>query len=93
VRSCSSLAAMMPMLRSANPNVGLVVRGPSPGGLRAVDVARAAGLPLLATMRAEPHLMRRLERGGLQLGRRTALAGAARRVLAVLHSQPEATAA
>ncbi|MDT5095953.1 MAG: hypothetical protein QOH60_5316 [Mycobacterium sp.] len=93
VRSCSSLAAMTPTLTSANPNVGLVVRGPSPGGLHAVDVARAAGLPLLATMRAEPHLTRRLERGGLHFGRRTALAGAARRVLAVVDEHPSAEAA
>jgi secretion/DNA translocation related CpaE-like protein len=93
VRSCASLAAMTPTLRAANPNVGLVVRGPSPGGLRAGDVSRAAGLPLLATMRAEPHLAQRLERGGLVLGRHTALAGAARRVLAVLEDHPAAVAA
>jgi hypothetical protein len=84
---------MTPTLRAANPNVGLVVRGPSPGGLRAGDVSRAAGLPLLATMRAEPHLAQRLERGGLVLGRHTALAGAARRVLAVLEDHPAAVAA
>jgi secretion/DNA translocation related CpaE-like protein len=93
VRSCSSLAAMTSTLRAANPNVGLVVRGPSPGGLRAADVARAAGLPLLAAMRAEPHLSQSLERGGLRVRRRTALAGAARRVLAVLGDHPASEAA
>jgi secretion/DNA translocation related CpaE-like protein len=93
VRSCSSLAAMTPALEATNPNVGLVVRGPSPGGLRAADVAHAAGIPLLATMRAEPHLSQRLERSGLRIHRRTALAKAARRVLAVLDAQPGSEAA
>jgi secretion/DNA translocation related CpaE-like protein len=88
VRSCASMSAMAPALVAINPNVGLVVRGPSPGGLRSAEVARAAGLPLLATMRPEPNLAERLERGGLQLGRRSALTAASRRVLALLDRQP-----
>jgi len=35
-------------------------------------------------MKAQPQLAERLERGGLRLGRRSALSVAARRVLAVL---------
>jgi secretion/DNA translocation related CpaE-like protein len=93
VRSCASMAAMAPALLAINPNVGLVVRGPSPGGLRSAEVVRAAGLPLLATMRPEPNLAERLERGGLQLRRRSALSAAARRVLALLDRQPVSEAA
>ncbi|OBI84099.1 hypothetical protein A9X00_04195 [Mycobacterium sp. 1245805.9] len=84
VRACAATAAMGPALAAANPNLGLVVRGPSPGGLRAAEVADVTGLPLLASIRAEPQLVRQLERGGLRLGRRGPLAVAARRVLAVL---------
>lgn len=84
VRCCASIAAMAPTLTTVNPNVGLVVRGPSPGGLRAAEVAHATGLPLLTAMRAEPLVATSLERRGLQLRRRSALATAARRVLAVL---------
>jgi secretion/DNA translocation related CpaE-like protein len=84
VRACAATAAMVPVLAAINPNLGLVVRGPSPGGLRAAEVADITGLPLLASMKAEPQLSERLERGGLRLGRRSALATAARRVLAVL---------
>jgi secretion/DNA translocation related CpaE-like protein len=85
VRAVASAAAMVPVLRAHNPNVWLVVRGPSPGGLRAREVADVTQLPLLAAMRPEPMLAERLERGGLRLGRRSALGAAARDVLAVLH--------
>ncbi|OBI55656.1 septum site-determining protein Ssd [Mycobacterium sp. E787] len=86
VRACAATAAMVPVLAAANPNLGLVVRGPSPGGLRAREIADIAGLPLLASVRAQPQLAGQLERGGLRLGRRCPLALAARRVLAVLPS-------
>jgi secretion/DNA translocation related CpaE-like protein len=93
VRSCAAVTAMASVLSGINPNVGLVVRGPSPGGLRAADLARAAGLPLLAAMRPEPNLPDRLERGGLRLRRRSPLLVTARRVLAVLGRHPTAEAA
>ena len=32
VRACAATAAMVPALAAINPNLGLVVRGPSPGG-------------------------------------------------------------
>ena len=84
VRACAATATIAPVLASINPNLGLVVRGPSPGGLRAAEVADVAGLPLLASMRAQPRLAEQLEHGGLRLRSRSALAMAARRVLAVL---------
>jgi secretion/DNA translocation related CpaE-like protein len=84
VRACAASAAIVPVLAAINPNLGLVVRGPSPGGLRAAEVADITGLPLLASMRAQPQLAERLERGGLRVGRRSPLASAAAGVLAVL---------
>jgi secretion/DNA translocation related CpaE-like protein len=86
VRACAATAAMAPVLAAINPNLGLVVRGPSPGGLRAAEIADITGLPLLASVKAEPQLAEQLERGGLRFGRRSALAVAAGRVLAVLPS-------
>lgn len=84
VRACAAAGALAPVLASVNPNVGLVVRGPSPGGLRAAEIADIAGLPLLAAIRAQPRLAEQAERGGLRLGRRSALAVAAGQVLGVL---------
>jgi len=97
VRACAATATMVPVLAGINPNVGLVVRGPSPGGLRAEEVAAIAAVPLLASMKPYPRLGEQLEHGGLRLRRRSELAAAARRVLAVLpvHSaaRPEGQAA
>ncbi|QLL10496.1 septum site-determining protein Ssd [Mycobacterium vicinigordonae] len=84
VRACAATATIAPTLAAINPNVGLVVRGPSPGGLRAAEVAEIAAVPLLASMRAEPRLAERLEHGGLRMGRRSALASAASSVIDVL---------
>ncbi len=84
VRACAATATIAPVLSAINPNLGLVVRGPSPGGLRAAEVADIAGLPLLASMRAQSRLAEQLEHGGLRLRSRSPLAAAARRVLAVL---------
>ena len=88
VRACAATATVAAVLTGINPNVGLVVRGPSPGGLRAEEVAEIAGLPLLASMRPYPRLAEQLEHGGLRFGRRSALAAAARRVLGVLPARP-----
>lgn len=92
VRSCAAGAVLAPRLYAANPNVGLVVRGPAPGGLRAAEVAEIIGLPLLATLRAEPRLAERLEHAGLRLHRRSALAMAADRVLGVLPARKASAA-
>jgi secretion/DNA translocation related CpaE-like protein len=96
VRACAATATIVPVLTGINPNVGLVVRGPSPGGLRAEEVASIAAVPLLASMKPYPRLAEQLEHGGLRLRRRSALAAAARRVLAMLPvhpAQPEGRAA
>jgi secretion/DNA translocation related CpaE-like protein len=90
VRSCAGAAAITPWLSAINPNAGVVVRGPSPGGLTSADVAKIVGLPLLAAMRPQPGIADALERGGLRLRSRSPLAGAARRVLAVVHQRQAA---
>jgi secretion/DNA translocation related CpaE-like protein len=90
VRSCAAAALVGGWVSGINPNVGLVVRGPAPGGLRAKDVAAVVDQPLLASMRAEPGLAGVLERGGLRPGRRSPLAAAARQVLGVLGQGPGA---
>ncbi len=97
VRACAATATITPVLAAVNPNVGLVVRGPSPGGLRADEVSAIAGVPLLASMKPHPRLAEQIELGGLRLPRRSALAMAARRVLTVLPAhqvaRPESVAA
>ncbi|MEW2426764.1 septum site-determining protein Ssd [Micromonospora sp. NPDC047644] len=59
-------AAATRVVAAAAPHcaaLSVVVRGPAPGRLRASEVARALGLPLAGTLRPEPELCRRLERG------------------------------
>ncbi|MBJ7339532.1 septum site-determining protein Ssd [Mycolicibacterium sp.] len=87
-RSSAAAAAMAQWLAEINPNVGLVVRGPAPGGLRSTDVARITGMPLLAAMRPQPGLAAELEHDGMRPRRRSPLTSGARRVLEVLHRQP-----
>ncbi|MDT5164151.1 MAG: hypothetical protein QOC88_1045 [Mycobacterium sp.] len=88
VRACAATATVVPVLAATNPNIGLVVRGPSPGGLQADEVATIAQVPLLASMKPHPRLAEQLEHGGLRFGRRSELAAAARRVLGVLPAHP-----
>ena len=88
VRSCAASAATGQWVAAGNPNTGVVVRGPAPGGLRPVDVARIVGLPVLAAMRPQPGIETLLERGGLRARPRSPLARAARTVLAVLSQNP-----
>jgi secretion/DNA translocation related CpaE-like protein len=87
VRACAASATVAPVLAGLNPNLGLVVRGPAPGGLRASEVADIVGMPLLASMKAQPRLAEQVEHGGLRLRRRCALTVAARRVLDVLNGR------
>lgn len=84
IRGIAGAAAVAGVLRTLNANVGMVLRGPAPGGLAPGDAAELAAVPLLAAMRPEPSLAQRLEQGGLRLGRRSPLAVAARRVLGLL---------
>lgn len=88
VRSAAAGARVAAALAAHTGAVQLVVRGPSPGGIEADEVARAIGLPLLTTMRPEPGLARALEKGIAPGRSRGPLAGAARAVLTALRSTP-----
>jgi secretion/DNA translocation related CpaE-like protein len=72
--------------RGANPQ--LIVRGPSPGGLRADEIAATTGIPLLATMRPEPQLAESLERGAFKPRARGPLTHASRTTLSELAALP-----
>jgi len=93
IRSAAAAAVVGRWVSTVNPNAGVVVRGPAPGGLRARDVAEIVGMPLVAAMRPQPGVAATLERGGLRLPRRSPLADAARRVLDVLRAHPAVSAA
>lgn len=88
LRAVTAAEAVAAYVADRNANLGVVVRGPAPGGLRADDIAAALDLPLLTSMRAEPGLAERLERGGLVLGRRSPLAAAASGVLETFAQKP-----
>ncbi|RAV15065.1 AAA family ATPase [Mycolicibacterium sp. GF69] len=93
VRSCAATSVVARWVSTVNPNAGVVVRGPAPGGLRSAEVADIVGLPLLAAMRPQPGIAAVLERGGLRMSRRSPLARAAGQVLAVLRQHPAVGAA
>lgn len=93
VRGAAATAALVGLIRDLNPQLGLVVRGPSPGGLRAREVADVVGAPLVAAMRPQPMLAQHLEQGGLRLRDRSPLATAARNVLSIVDGRFGARAA
>ncbi|MEU5786106.1 septum site-determining protein Ssd [Micromonospora purpureochromogenes] len=69
--------------------LGVIVRGPAPGRLKATEVARALGLPLAGTLRPEPALCRGLERGEAPAGAgRGPLAALCRRIVTELTGLP-----
>lgn len=92
VRSCAAADVVARWVSTLNPNSGVVVRGPAPGGLRSAEVAEIVGLPLLARMRPQPGMAIALERGGLRVGRRSPLGRAARKVLTILAQHPAVAA-
>ncbi|NEW42377.1 hypothetical protein GV794_27705 [Nocardia cyriacigeorgica] len=88
LRAVAAAEAVSAHIGRRNPNRGLVVRGPAPGGLRGPEIAEVLDLPLLAAVRAQPGLSARLERGGLSVGRGP-LREAADAVLVVLGASTE----
>jgi secretion/DNA translocation related CpaE-like protein len=87
VRSCAAAARVAAVVgEHAGPAVGVVVRGPTPGGVTPEEVAAALGLPLIAAMRPEPGLVRALERGTAPGRRRGPLATASTAVLDALRT-------
>jgi secretion/DNA translocation related CpaE-like protein len=87
VRSCAAASRVAAVVAEhGGPHVGLVVRGPTPGGIAPDEVASAIGLPLITAMRPEPGLARALERGAAPGRRRGPLAAAALAVLDTLRA-------
>lgn len=85
VRSCFAAGRRTRHLLQLTGQLGLVVRGPSPGGLAADDLADTLGLPLLGRLRAQPRLDHDLEQGRPPGGeRRSPLGRVCRDVLEVL---------
>jgi secretion/DNA translocation related CpaE-like protein len=81
LRSATAAARVAAVLTEHGAAIGLVVRGPAPGGVEAAELAEKLGFPLLAAMPPEPGLVGDLE-SGIAPGRpRGALAKAARSVL------------
>jgi secretion/DNA translocation related CpaE-like protein len=88
VRACWAAQRVRARLREFAVDAALVVRGPSPCGLGAAELAELLELPLLAQMRAESGLAQELEFGlSLATGRRRPLLKAADRVLAELDAR------
>jgi secretion/DNA translocation related CpaE-like protein len=85
VRAVASAARIASEVAKVVDDVRVVVRGPAPGGLTAVDVAHALGLPLAGYLKAESNLGGRLERGEAPAGQgRGPLAAFCRELLASL---------
>jgi secretion/DNA translocation related CpaE-like protein len=84
VRASAAAARVAARLGDYGGRVRLAVRGPSPGGIAAEEIARAIDVPLLVAMRPEPGLARSVEAGRAPGRPRGPLAGAAGTVLAEL---------
>ncbi|MEV6068663.1 septum site-determining protein Ssd [Nocardia sp. NPDC052001] len=84
LRAIAAAESAAAYLARRNPHVRLLVRGPSPGGLRGCEISETLGLPLLAALPPQPGLAERLERGGLTIKRRGPLRTAADLVLTEL---------
>ncbi|SDU68290.1 septum site-determining protein Ssd [Gordonia westfalica] len=80
VGGCAAARRVVGRLIGDEASVELVVRGPSPGGLRPAQVADAIGVPLIAAFRPDPRLPVRLEGGPLRVRPRSPLGRAARAV-------------
>ena len=85
VRAVASAARVATEITRVAHDVRVVVRGPAPGGLAALDVAHALGLPSAGYLKAEPGLGAALERGEAPAGQgRGPLATFCRELLASL---------
>jgi secretion/DNA translocation related CpaE-like protein len=63
LRACAAAARVAAVATVHTRALRVVVRGPAPGRLKAREIARALGLPLVGSLRPEPELARALERG------------------------------
>jgi secretion/DNA translocation related CpaE-like protein len=94
LRACAAANRVAAVAAVHTTSLGVVVRTPGPGGLRAREVARSLNLPLVASLRSEPELARLLEKGAPPAGTgRGPLATVCQRVLKDLDLEvPEAAA-
>lgn len=81
LRGCAAAARVADVLAEHTRAIEVVVRGPSPGGITADEVARSLELPLLDTMRPESGLEGSTECGHVPGTGRGALARTARAVV------------
>ncbi|WP_435546199.1 septum site-determining protein Ssd [Actinopolyspora sp. H202] len=88
IRACVAAGGVLDAVRDAVPGqLRAVVRGPSPGGLRLVDIRRALGLEVLTAMRTDRGLAALVDRFGLcavRLGERRPPVRAGRKLLTLL---------
>ena len=82
LHAVSATRAVTPGILDRGADVALVVRGPSPGGLRANAIADAIGLDLLTSYRPDPRLPSRLERDRLRVSARGPLGRACDAIIA-----------
>ncbi|GAA1343526.1 septum site-determining protein Ssd [Saccharothrix algeriensis] len=87
LRACAAARRVAVQVADRGVAVQAVVRGPAPTGIRARQVARAVGVPVLATMRPERRLDTALDQGRFPVHRQGPLAVAARSVLAALRER------
>ncbi|MGV8976811.1 MAG: septum site-determining protein Ssd [Cellulomonas sp.] len=84
LRAVAGALALRPALVDLVADVRLVVRGPAPGGLGALELAHVVDLPLAVSMRHDRRLGADAERGGGPTTGRGALGRAATRVAGAL---------
>lgn len=87
IRACAAARRVAATLHERGVRFGVVVRGPSPGGIPPDEVARTVGGRLLTAVRPEPNLANSLERGNFRPRARGPLALAAKAVLSALTLQ------
>lgn len=81
LRACVAASRVLDRLGGARSRTRVLVRGPSPDGLSARDVATSVGVPLLGWLPADRRIARAVERGSFNPRRRGPLGTAARTVL------------
>lgn len=84
VRATAAASRVAELVAEHGATLGVVVRGPAPGGLTGEDVAAALGLEVLASVEAEPGLAAAMDHGTVPGVRRGPLADAAEAVLDAL---------
>ncbi|MBO0871566.1 MAG: septum site-determining protein minD, partial [Micromonosporaceae bacterium] len=90
LRACAAAARVAAVAGQHCLSLALVVRGPSPGGLKVTEVVNSVGLPLAGQLRAEPGLARALENGMPPAGDgKGPLATLCRRLLGEIRAQAQ----